>query len=1187
MSEEVVIPNSINKFYDYFEAKGFTNQQDEPIEKKYLDQEPFNHPEIQAAIARVWFLGKLSDTQVWLIQTNKWDRKTWRNIFIRKLKDTLDTFLLFFLPDELSKSDEIDHYSLTTIMFEGVTDIPIITPTNPLERVERFWNALEEDALEDVILFQAKASQLQHELIAKRLLPALKKGDTNAFIKELEERGLQIANSSIVIPRKNTPLKEAVLFVKLHEKISDLDNELESIRQTYRENRGVSPEWVIILEQNKISYFSGWKKEQFGEISLTRDDEFKKGILTKLISVINRRSSFNAETFANQFGTYSPLFIKAQKKMRAFLDQNYDDYKVLFEEWQRFFQAVYRTGDTDKNLFIKHSYLSLLIRITLMMRYLPEEDIEEEKIERVVNYFEDKGVSIFGNDFFRWATGVKEIRTDLFFALKNAIFDADDIFRTIYQQMVSPETRQALGEFYTPQELAHLMVEDTYQFGENVLDPACGSGTFLVEIIKRILNSKQSKNEKIKAIASLYGFDVNPIAVSVSKANILLQASELIQDEADLPIQIFLCNSLFPVERRQQCLDLQWGDSFIFKLHAIDKTITLNKAFFEKKNEKNFSKALRKLDALMLQDIQDKETYKSEVKRLLESKEFDWMEQEILDSTTYNTFKDDKANFLEREIESIKKYILKDNFLEMAKKFYELSKQKANHIWIYLLYNSLGVDQVRNEIDLCIGNPPWLVLNNIHSKEYKEKIKELANQFDIMPLAENVTHLEISALFLSACNEYYLKNHGRLLFVLSYGFVSGSNHDTTRKFTQLDNLEIWQFTEDLFNIHNLCLYAEKNTELERKPKELEVIVKIFDAEKNTKTNEINLTLRNKKTYVPYEIKEKKGKLLVKKLVDKKTLKKLLPRGKSPYIKRVYQGAAFSPRNLLFIDVIETKNNSLIIRPKNVRKSIGRWNFQAFKKTEIENDYIYSVAKSSELVPFVLLSTHKVFLPIERDSLDYNSSEIESLAKKHFHLINNLFKKHQKKGASVTDLREQINYRNKLATERQKSKIKVITNADGSLAKAAVLNTDIPILVDQTLYFISFDCLNEAYYYCTILNSSCISTDVQIRSSTGSKGSVRHLKMRPHEYKFPKFDPSNTLHREIVSFGKEMEPKVWNIANMVRKKEFKKLQRKSDNPSVSIDDVSYRPQTIRNRIYDKLESEFQELDQLVLKLLGVK
>ncbi|MGC9777808.1 MAG: N-6 DNA methylase [Candidatus Heimdallarchaeota archaeon] len=1176
------IPNSIEKFYDYFAKIGLENQEKKPIVKKHLDIEPFNHPEITKSIECIWFVGETDEIRVWIIQTEKWDRKTWRNIIIRKLRNSLNTQILFFIPINKEQNETIQEYSLSVIMTEdeGVIDIPSMVPSNPNIRTTRFWEAIEENTLEDMVVFNATASQIKHKLTAKELLTCLKNGDENSLVEILEKNGLKILKENIILPRKNTPLKEAVLKIKINETINDYNRELAEIRDVYREYIGDSPEWVIFLEKEKITYFSFWEKEFLGAVKFTDNDVKNNDILTTLIAIVDRRSSFNSETFSSQFGIYSPIFIKAQKKMMEYLEENYEDYRVLYEEWQRFFQEVYRAGDTDKNLFVKHSYLSLLIRITLMMKYLKEGDIEREAVDKIVNYFEERGVSIFGNDFFRWVINVKEVRTDLFFALKDAIFDADDIFRTIYQQMVSPETRQALGEFYTPPELAKLMVDETYKLGEKVLDPACGSGTFLVEIIKIIKDSNIKDDEKINALNCLYGFDVNPIAVSVAKANILLQISELIQDEANIPVQIFLCNSLFPLERNIDA-DVQFGRSIIFHLHAINKKIPLNVAFFNSKYENSFANALRKLDSLMLKDYSIKNQFVEEVSKLVNRKEFEWMNQEIPDAITNWDAKNQKWTTSLNN----KKSTLKDNFFSMANEFYNLSKKKSNHIWIYLLYNSLGVDQVKNSIDLCIGNPPWLVLNNIHSKEYKNKIKELAKKFDIMPLAESITHLEISALFLSACNKYYLKNNGKLFFVLSYGFVSGSNHDATRKFDKFDNLQMWTFSDDLFNIHNLCFYAEKNSSLKRKPEEIEVLFKKLNCIRNKSTNEIEISLEDEEVFVPYEIQKLKGKTLIKKFVSKNVLSSLLPRGDNPYIKNVYAGANIVPRKFFFIEIVEQKNNTIIVKPKEMPYIKKQWSFNPYITAEIENEYIFNIVKSTEIIPFAVLSSHKAFLPIEFNDFQFYPNKIKPYAKKHFDLLQNLYKKHQKRGASITNLWNQINHMNKLIANRQKSEIKVVTNQIGSIVKAAVIKSSNPIIVDYSLYLIAFDSLDEAYYYSAILNSPCITSDVQKRASTGAGGGVRNLMMRPHEYLIPKFDSNNNLHIQIKDLGKELEEQVWEIANKNRKDDLNEARKKSK--SAALNEMPFKPRKIQKEVLKELDSEFKKLDLFVLELLKVK
>ena len=120
-----------------------------------------------------------------------------------------------------------------------------------------------------------------------------------------------------------------------------------------------------------------------------------------------------------------------------------------------------------------------------------------DNLQKIVEIFEERGVPIFLNDFFQWTSDETFVQNEVFEALHNAKFIIDDLFRTIYQEMVSPATRHALGEFYTPAPLAQKMVEEIYKFGQYVLDPACGSGTFLVEILNLIHNSNKREEEKI------------------------------------------------------------------------------------------------------------------------------------------------------------------------------------------------------------------------------------------------------------------------------------------------------------------------------------------------------------------------------------------------------------------------------------------------------------------------------------------------------------------------------------------------------------------------------------------------------------------------------------------------------------------------------------------------------------------
>ncbi len=80
------------------------------------------------------------------------------------------------------------------------------------------------------------------------------------------------------------------------------------------------------------------------------------------------------------------------------------------------------------------------------------------------------------------------------------------------------------GEFYTPRAVVRFMVEVTNpMLGENVLDPACGTGGFLVESFNHL--SKQVKtvaHRKTLQTQALFGCEAKPLPYLLGQMNLLL-----------------------------------------------------------------------------------------------------------------------------------------------------------------------------------------------------------------------------------------------------------------------------------------------------------------------------------------------------------------------------------------------------------------------------------------------------------------------------------------------------------------------------------------------------------------------------------------------------------------------------------------------------------------------------------------
>ena len=74
-----------------------------------------------------------------------------------------------------------------------------------------------------------------------------------------------------------------------------------------------------------------------------------------------------------------------------------------------------------------------------------------------------------------------------------------DVLGELYQDYFDRETRLALGEFYTPREVVEFILDEVGYVGEatdrgRLLDPACGSGTFLVAALQRYLEAHEDED---------------------------------------------------------------------------------------------------------------------------------------------------------------------------------------------------------------------------------------------------------------------------------------------------------------------------------------------------------------------------------------------------------------------------------------------------------------------------------------------------------------------------------------------------------------------------------------------------------------------------------------------------------------------------------------------------------------------
>ncbi|MBL9104487.1 MAG: N-6 DNA methylase [Myxococcales bacterium] len=117
--------------------------------------------------------------------------------------------------------------------------------------------------------------------------------------------------------------------------------------------------------------------------------------------------------------------------------------------------------------------------------------------------------------------------------LARALADVDvtavdhDILKIFYESAIHPDLRKQLGEFYTPDWLAEAIVTAAVDapLRQHILDPSCGSGTFLFHAIRRRLAAAESSGQTADLVAltdHVRGIDLHPVAVALARVTYLL-----------------------------------------------------------------------------------------------------------------------------------------------------------------------------------------------------------------------------------------------------------------------------------------------------------------------------------------------------------------------------------------------------------------------------------------------------------------------------------------------------------------------------------------------------------------------------------------------------------------------------------------------------------------------------------------
>ena len=245
------------------------------------------------------------------------------------------------------------------------------------------------------------------------------------------------------------------------------------------------------------------------------------------------------ENLQRHFGSTSDTFRAGNLLLQEAYQQHRTEPTVAVKRrlWQDLLQVALgkdaaAAGDESDWLFIRHTYITSLIAVIMQQQLLG--DVTRHATERPDALLKGRILAeqsdlhgVIDADLFTWPT-----ETDASAYLREIArvveqFDwtqsPREVAPTLYQNVITQEERKKLGEYYTPrwlaQEITEAVVDDP--INQRVLDPSCGSGTFIETAVERILShaSELSATETLRKLQeNVVGIDIHPVAVQLAKA---------------------------------------------------------------------------------------------------------------------------------------------------------------------------------------------------------------------------------------------------------------------------------------------------------------------------------------------------------------------------------------------------------------------------------------------------------------------------------------------------------------------------------------------------------------------------------------------------------------------------------------------------------------------------------------------
>ena len=919
-------------------------------------------------------------------------------------------------------------------------------------------------------------------------------------------------NKSKGTESKETPLQQLERYLK-----AEIHRGSEMLPLEIKEEQ--DRPWTGILTDGKI--WHAWKYEN--EIRAPRQKfflNFRPSNETELVRQLTKvlgdepiGKPWVGDHAHTIFEKYRPGLDEVFESLKGTCKQ-YTDTK--FELWRDMLRGSGMDPKSDfkaRKLFVSHSFLVIIARGVIHTLAHPEVPPNRQSIlnEGFVSWVIDT------NKGAQWAKKILDKIHSYEWRRQHG-----DVLRSIYEEFIDVEDRKIFGEYYTPDWLAALLVEEVCDDdwcnqsakaalaaeqsgslleGVGVLDPACGSGTFLYHAARKLMRSSVLQEEnlpaprKAGAIARLVqGIDIHPIAVEIARAT-LLRALPAIPPDGEKAVCIYQGDALMALEGADGRLFSSTSEHLRFATPK-GREIYIPWSFAQSK------------------------TFATNISRVVQTaKSKQSLPSDILKSVPKND---------------------RDVLIECHQKFIDTIDAEGNSVWAWFVTNiTAPLLLSKRKVNRIVANPPWVKMADIQVIDRKSAFEDLFRKAQLWNPNEQAPHHDIAQLFVKQGRAEYLASPDSdpSAWVVKRAAIRSGNWKKFREWHKayhgqtLDLDKIMPFGGGdarrscvLFDVRYCRRFADLG-------KNVKVVAAENVHSKDKVKPEMNLDEANRR------LKFKKAR-------------ELTLRGKSPYAGNgrdgslFLQGATITPKVLVVLGRVSSlASDPSMVKVTTVRSNKYPWHEIDPQIGEIPAEWARNIYESSDLLPFVFVEdSTKVIIPIgDNGGLDPEPG----VSSKFWTQLDRLYREHRGEGQNTPDtLLNQIDYNTKLSRQfpirrldvqenllpvasydtnpaythrSDDSKRTVLYPSSGNIMRAARAFPSMT-LIGSSLYRWDTNSEQEAAYLVAILNAPALRI-----AFVDSRESGRHFLLNPWRHvPIPLFDEKNADHLKLAKLTEKAE-----------------------------------------------------------------